>query len=38
MGGDNPKSKSPDFCKDEYPKHTVTISSFYMDETEVTNL
>jgi formylglycine-generating enzyme required for sulfatase activity len=33
MGGDNNQA-SPD----EYPKHTVTVSSFYMDETEVTNL
>ncbi len=32
MGGDNEQA-SPD----EYPKHKVTIASFYMDETEVTN-
>ncbi|GAA4749947.1 formylglycine-generating enzyme family protein [Flavisolibacter ginsenosidimutans] len=32
MGGDNNQA-SPD----EYPKHTVTVSSFYMDATEVTN-
>jgi len=32
MGGDNDQA-SPD----EYPKHTVTVSSFYMDVTEVTN-
>lgn len=33
MGGDNEQA-SPD----EYPKHRVTIDSFYMDITEVTNL
>lgn len=32
MGGDNYQA-SPD----EYPKHRVTIDSFYMDKTEVTN-
>lgn len=32
MGGDNAQA-SPD----EYPKHEVTIKSFWMDETEVTN-
>jgi formylglycine-generating enzyme len=32
MGGDNSQA-SPD----EYPKHRVTVSSFYMDITEVTN-
>ncbi len=32
MGGDNAQAS-----KDEYPKHSVTISPFWMDETEVTN-
>lgn len=32
MGGDNEQAKF-----DEYPKHTVQISSFYLDEHEVTN-
>lgn len=32
MGGDNEQAS-----KDEYPKHTVTVKAFYMDETEVTN-
>jgi formylglycine-generating enzyme required for sulfatase activity len=32
MGGDNPQAGT-----DEYPKHTVTVSSFWMDATEVTN-
>ena len=32
MGGDNDEARS-----DEYPKHSVQISSFWMDETEVTN-
>jgi formylglycine-generating enzyme len=32
MGGDNDQAST-----DEYPKHTVTVDSFYMDETEVTN-
>ena len=32
MGGDNPQS-SPD----EYPKHPVQVTAFYMDATEVTN-
>lgn len=32
MGGDNDQA-SPD----EYPKHTVTVSPFYIDATEVTN-
>jgi formylglycine-generating enzyme len=32
MGGDNSQAS-----QDEYPKHTVTVSSFYMDATEVTN-
>ena len=32
MGGDNDEARS-----DEYPKHSVEISSFWMDETEVTN-
>ena len=32
MGGDN-KEAQPD----EYPKHTVTVSGFWMDKTEVTN-
>lgn len=32
MGGDNEQAS-----KDEYPKHSVTISPFWMDETEVTN-
>lgn len=32
MGGDNDQASA-----DEYPKHTVTVASFYMDETEVTN-
>ena len=32
MGGDNDQAS-----KDEYPKHKVTVSSFYMDVTEVTN-
>ncbi len=32
MGGDNEQADS-----DEYPKHEVKISSFWMDETEVTN-
>ena len=31
-GGDN-KEAQPD----EYPKHTVTVSGFWMDKTEVTN-
>jgi formylglycine-generating enzyme required for sulfatase activity len=32
MGGDNQQA-----AKDEYPKHKVTVDSFWMDETEVTN-
>jgi len=32
MGGDNDQAS-----KDEYPKHKVTVSSFWMDEHEVTN-
>ena len=32
MGGDNEQADS-----DEYPKHAVDISAFWMDETEVTN-
>jgi formylglycine-generating enzyme len=32
MGADNQQASA-----DEYPKHTVTIDSFYMDATEVTN-
>lgn len=32
MGGDNEQAD-----QDEYPKHTVTIDAFWMDETEVTN-
>lgn len=32
MGGDNEQAS-----EDEYPKHLVCISPFYMDETEVTN-
>lgn len=32
MGGDNEQASA-----DEYPKHEVTINSFWMDETEVTN-
>jgi formylglycine-generating enzyme len=32
MGGDNDQASA-----DEYPKHTVTVDSFYIDETEVTN-
>ena len=32
MGGDNDEAR-----QDEYPKHVVTISSFWMDESEVTN-
>ncbi len=32
MGGDNEQAS-----EDEYPKHRVRVSSFYMDETEVTN-
>ena len=32
MGGDNEQSKT-----DEFPKHNVYVSSFWMDETEVTN-
>jgi len=32
MGGDNEQAD-----KNEYPKHAVEISAFYMDETEVTN-
>lgn len=32
MGGDNEQAS-----KDEYPKHTVTVKAFWMDETEVTN-
>ena len=32
MGGDNDEARS-----DEYPKHSVEVSSFWMDETEVTN-
>lgn len=32
MGGDNNQASA-----DEYPKHNVTVSSFYMDITEVTN-
>lgn len=32
MGGDNEQAQ-----KDEYPKHTVTLHSFWMDITEVTN-
>ena len=33
MGGDN-KEAQPD----EYPKHNVTVSGFWMDKTEVTNV
>lgn len=32
MGGDNEQAAA-----DEYPKHTVTVNAFWMDETEVTN-
>jgi formylglycine-generating enzyme len=32
MGGDNEQASA-----DEYPKHSVTVDSFYMDITEVTN-
>ena len=32
MGGDNEEARS-----DEFPKHQVTVSSFWMDITEVTN-
>jgi formylglycine-generating enzyme len=32
MGGDNEQASA-----DEYPKHTVQLSAFYMDATEVTN-
>jgi sulfatase modifying factor 1 len=32
MGGDNDQADS-----DEFPKHKVQVSSFYMDETEITN-
>src|SRR5688572_13540544 len=32
MGGDNEQASN-----DEYPKHAVSVSPFYMDETEVTN-
>lgn len=32
MGGDNEQAS-----QDEYPKHSVRVSSFYMDATEVTN-
>jgi formylglycine-generating enzyme required for sulfatase activity len=32
MGGDNEQA-----LEDEYPKHRVTVKSFWMDETEVTN-
>ena len=32
MGGDNEQAD-----KNEYPKHAVEVSAFYMDETEVTN-
>lgn len=32
MGGDNKQASA-----DEYPKHTVQVSAFYMDATEVTN-
>ena len=32
MGGDNEQASA-----DEYPKHRVQVSAFYMDETEVTN-
>jgi len=32
MGGDNAQAQP-----DEYPKHTVTVNSFWMDKTEVTN-
>ena len=32
MGGDNDEARD-----DEYPKHSVEVSSFWMDETEVTN-
>ena len=32
MGGDNDEAR-----QDEYPKHIVSISSFWMDESEVTN-
>jgi formylglycine-generating enzyme required for sulfatase activity len=32
MGGDNKEAQL-----DEYPKHTVTVSGFWMDKTEVTN-
>ena len=32
MGGDNNEAK-----QDEFPKHKVTLNSFWMDETEVTN-
>ena len=33
MGGDNEQA-----APDEYPKHKVQVSSFYMDKTEVTNV
>jgi formylglycine-generating enzyme len=33
MGGDNDQAS-----EDEYPKHKVTVASFYMDATEVTNV
>ncbi|MGZ3982339.1 MAG: SUMF1/EgtB/PvdO family nonheme iron enzyme [Mucilaginibacter sp.] len=32
MGGDNKQA-----ALDEYPKHKVTVSAFWMDEYEVTN-
>ena len=32
MGGDNNQA-----MQDEFPKHTVLVNSFWMDETEVTN-
>ena len=32
MGGDNEEARS-----DEFPKHSVEVSSFWMDQTEVTN-
>src|SRR6266568_1720224 len=32
MGGDNEQARP-----DEYPKHKVTVSSFWMDQTQVTN-
>ena len=32
MGGDNDEARS-----DEYPKHKVEVSSFWMDQNEVTN-